>query len=125
MLIQDESHKVLFGEQLGDNYAINHTTLLSNKIEGTCNIDPTTLFTNRPRGGGYASSGSRSGGGVGSSGASSSMSRRPSPYCEICDLRGHTKEACFKAMQSNHCNMKGHTTDNCYKLIGYPADFKG
>ena len=121
MIIQDESQKVLYGEQPGNN-TNNHTTLLSNKIEGT----------GKPRGGGYTgntgsssgggntggsgyyngyyggnSSGSGgfggfgSGGGVGSSGVSSSRTRRFTPYCKICNFRGHTKEACFKAMQCN------------------------
>ena len=54
MIIQDESQKVLYREQLGNNSAIDHTTLLSNKIEGT----------GKPRGGGYAcNTRSSSGGG--------------------------------------------------------------
>uniref|UniRef100_A0A3Q7HXW2 Reverse transcriptase Ty1/copia-type domain-containing protein n=1 Tax=Solanum lycopersicum TaxID=4081 RepID=A0A3Q7HXW2_SOLLC len=117
--------------------------LLSNKIEGT----------GKPRGGGYTgntgsssgggnsggfgyyngyyggnnsgSGGFGSGGGVGSLGVSSSRTRRFTPYCKICNFRGHTKEACFKAMQCSYCNMRGYTRDNCYKLIVYPADFKG
>ena len=35
MIIQEESQKVLYWEQLSNNSAIDHTTLLSNKIEGT------------------------------------------------------------------------------------------
>lgn len=27
-------------------------------------------------------------------------------------------------MYCEYCNMKGHTKENCYKLIGYPPDFK-
>ncbi|KAH0676023.1 hypothetical protein KY285_023824 [Solanum tuberosum] len=108
MLIQDESQKVLCGEQIGDNSAIDHTALLSNKIEGTSNTGGSSGGGNTGGFGYYGGIGSGSRGG-----ASSSRSRRPSPYCEICNFRGHTKEACFKAMQCNYCNMRGHTRDNC------------
>ncbi|KAH0776749.1 hypothetical protein KY290_008160 [Solanum tuberosum] len=118
MIIQDESQRVLSGE---------HCT-------GGSSIDPTALFSHRSgslMGSGSYSNGIGYTGGLGGSGNSGGSSganrpkRNPPLYYEFCNMRGHSKEACFKLLQCNYCNMKGHTRDTCYKLIGYPTDFKG
>lgn len=106
MIIQDESQRVLSGE---------HCT-------GGSSIDPTALFSHRSGssiGSGSYSNGIGYTGGAGGSGNSGSSSgenrprRNPPPYCEFCNMRGHSKEACFKLLQCNYCNMKGHTRDTC------------
>ncbi|KAH0692105.1 hypothetical protein KY285_019202 [Solanum tuberosum] len=115
MIIQDESQRVLAGE---------HSS-------GSVSVDPTTLFSHRSGSHGSSSGGLGYPGGAGSSngnsGASSSNRSRRSPhvYCDFCNMRCHSKEACYKLLQCSYCNMKGHTKETCYKLIGYPADYKG
>ncbi|XP_019257850.1 PREDICTED: uncharacterized protein LOC109236082 [Nicotiana attenuata] len=44
--------------------------------------------------------------------------------CDYCNMKGHTKDNCYKLLRCEYCNMKGHLKTNCYKLNGYPADFK-
>ncbi|XP_019229795.1 PREDICTED: uncharacterized protein LOC109210784 [Nicotiana attenuata] len=44
--------------------------------------------------------------------------------CDYCNMKGHTRDNCYKLLRCEYCNMKGHLKTNCYKLNGYPADFK-
>nr|XP_009789524.1 PREDICTED: uncharacterized protein LOC104237134 isoform X1 [Nicotiana sylvestris] len=46
-------------------------------------------------------------------------------FCDFCNMKGHSRENCYKLMHCEFCKMKDHLKENCYKIIGYPADFKG
>lgn len=125
MIVQDESQKALSGD------SVEHTILFSNRPRGgPGNKDHMNLSSNksgnavRSGGTGYSEGADSSGG---SSGARVSQRSKRNSYlfCEFCNKRGHSKEACFKLLQCSWYNIKGHTRDTCYKLIGYPSDFKG
>ncbi|XP_047264122.1 uncharacterized protein LOC124896584 [Capsicum annuum] len=122
MIVQDESQKAL----TGDSYSFGKEIL-----------DPTALFTrSAPRSHGYGGVGggssnsyfgseSSSSGGAGPfsgysggsvhSGAGSSGSQRQGKqmFCDYCNMRGHSKDTCYKFMHCSYCNQKGHTKDTC------------
>ncbi|KAG5627618.1 hypothetical protein H5410_012836 [Solanum commersonii] len=51
--------------------------------------------------------------------------QRRGPYCDHCDMKGHTRDDCNKLKHCTHCNMQGHTKEIYFQLIGYPPDWKG
>jgi len=104
MIVQDKSQRALSGEFYG----------------GGESIDPTALLTSRYGGYTFGGPGSRGRGGRGHG-----QVQRRGPYCDHCDMKGHTRDDCNKLKHCTHCNMQGHTKEICFQLIGYPPDWKG
>ncbi|KAM3326713.1 hypothetical protein P3S67_001839 [Capsicum chacoense] len=122
MIVQDESQKA----STGDSYS-----------SGKEILDPTSLFTRSALrsheyggvGGGssnsYFGSRSSSSGGAGpfsgySGGSvhssvdlSGSQRQGQQMFCDYCNMRGHSKETCYKLMNCSYCNQKGDTKDIC------------